>query len=107
MARCGGSSPATWWDAFHGEPQKVGELNRLCEERELMFNARGDGSARSQQSRLASALGNKRDRVFNGLAVKRVSFNKHKGAFLYALAPVDGGVDPGHATSQVWISLIL
>ena len=86
---------ATWWDAFHSEPQKVGDLNRLCEQRELMMNARGDGSLRSQQTRLATALGNKRDRVFNGLAVKRVSFNKHKGAFLYALAPVDGGVDPG------------
>jgi len=84
-----------WWGTYHGEPQKVGDLNRLCEQRELMLNARGDGSARSQQTRLANALGNKRDRVFDGLAVKRVSFNKHKGAFLYALVPVDGGVDPG------------
>ena len=98
---------ATWWDAFHSEPQKVGDLNRLCEQRELMMNARGDGSLRSQQTRLATALGNKRDRVFNGLAVKRVSFNKHKGAFLYALAPVDGGIDPGPCDRQVWISLIL
>ena len=85
---------AAWWETFHREPQKVGDLNRLCEQRELMLNARGDGSARSQQTRLATALGNKRDRVFDGLAVKRVSFNKHKGAFLYALVPVDGGVDP-------------
>jgi hypothetical protein len=43
---------------------------------------------------LATALGIKRDRVFNGLTVKRVSFNKHKGAFLYALVPVDEGLDP-------------
>ena len=93
--RCGASSPATWWEAFRTEPQKVGDLNRFCEQRELMMNARGDGSARSQQTRLATALGNKRDRVFNGLAVKRVSFNKHKGAFLYALAPVDGGSRSG------------
>ncbi|MDR3438593.1 MAG: hypothetical protein P4L94_18455, partial [Telmatospirillum sp.] len=86
---------AAWWDVFRRQPQKVGDLNRLCEQRDLMLSVRGDGSSRSQQTRLATALGNKRDRLFDGLAVKRMSFNKHKGAFLYALAPIDGGVDPG------------
>jgi DNA primase len=85
---------AAWWENFHRTPQKVSDLNRLCEQHDLMLSVRGDGSARSQQTRLATGLGNKRDRVFNGLSVKRVSFNKHKGAFLYALAPVDGGGDP-------------
>lgn len=84
---------AAWWEAFHDQPQKVGDLNRLCEQRELMLNARGDGSARSQQTRLASALGNKRDRVFDGLAVKRTNQNKHKSSVFYALVPIEGEED--------------
>jgi predicted 3-demethylubiquinone-9 3-methyltransferase (glyoxalase superfamily) len=86
-----------WWDVFHGEPQKASDLNRLCEERDLMLNARGDGSPRSQQTRLGKALGNKRDRVFDSLAVKRVILSKHKGAVLYALTPVNGDVDPAQS----------
>jgi hypothetical protein len=86
---------AAWWEVFRGEPQKVGDLNRLCEQRDLMLSARGDGSARSQQTRLANALGNKRDRVFDGHAVKRMNQNKHKSSVFYALAPVEGEADPG------------
>ena len=85
---------AVWWEVFRGDPQKVAALNRLCEERELMFGARGDGSPRSQQTRLGIALGNKRDRIFDGRAVKRMTFSKHVGSFLYALVPVDCGEDP-------------
>ena len=62
-----------WWEAYREEPKRVSELNQFCEERDLMLNVRGDGSARSQQTRLGKALGVKRDRVFNGLTVKRVS----------------------------------
>ena len=85
---------AVWWEVFRGDPQKVAALNRLCEERELMLGARGDGSPRSQQTRLGIALGNKRDRLFDGRAVKRLTFSKHVGSFLYALVPVDCGEDP-------------
>jgi hypothetical protein len=76
----------TWWDAFRAEPKKVSDLTQFCEERDLMLNVRGDGSARSQQTRLGKALGTKRDRVFNGLTVKRINQGKHKGSIFYALA---------------------
>ena len=41
-----------WWEAYHEEAKKVAELNQFCEERDLMLGVRGDGSARSQQTRL-------------------------------------------------------
>ncbi len=80
-----------WWETYRTEPKKVTELNQFCEERDLMFGVRGDGSARSQQTRLGKALTTKRDRVFNGLTVKRISQGEHKHGVLYALAPTDGG----------------
>ena len=83
-----------WWEAHRQDPKKVSELNQLCEERDLMVELRGDGSARSQQTRLGKALAAKRDRVFNGLTVKRITQGKHKGCILYALAPADGPNQP-------------
>jgi hypothetical protein len=85
-----------WWDAFRTEPKKVSDLAQFCEERDLMLNVRGDGSARSQQTRLGKALATKRDRVFNGLTVKRINQGKHKGSIFYALAPATspGGNPP-------------
>ena len=82
---------SAWWEAYHEEPKKVGELNQFCEERDLMLSVRGDGSARSQQTRLGKALGAKRDRVFNGLTVKQSSQHNHKTGVLYALGLADGG----------------
>lgn len=84
-----------WWDAYRDAPQKVSELNLFCEERDLMLSVRGDGSARSQQTRLGNALTTKRDRVFNGRTVKRLSQGKHKGCISYALVAADGGHHPG------------
>jgi hypothetical protein len=79
-----------WWEAYREEPKRVSELNQLCEDRDLMLTVRGDGAARSQQTRLGKALGVKRDRVFNGLTVKRLSEGNHKTGILYALVPADG-----------------
>ena len=84
-----------WWEAHREDPKKVSELNQLCEERDLMVELRGDGSVRSQQTRLGKALAAKRDRVFNGLTVKRITQGKHKGCILYALAPADGPSQSG------------
>jgi hypothetical protein len=78
-----------WWDAFRTEPKKVSDLAQFCEERDLMLNVRGDGSARSQQTRLGKALATKRDRVFNGFTMKRINQGKHKGSIFYALAPAN------------------
>jgi hypothetical protein len=81
---------AAWWQTFKGEPKKVSELNQFCEDRELMLRLRGDGSARSQQIRLGNALGNCRDRSFDGLRVERTGgATKHKGVAMYALTPAD------------------
>ena len=80
-----------WWEAFRDEPKKVSDLTQFCEERDLMLNVRGDGSARSQQTRLGKALATKRDRVFNGLTVKRISQGKHKGRRLLCACAGDGG----------------
>jgi hypothetical protein len=90
----------TWWEAYREEPKKVGELNQFCEERDLMLSVRGDGSARSQQTRLGKALAAKRDRVFNGLTVKQSSHNNHKTGVLYALALADGPDNPRGASSS-------
>jgi len=79
-----------WWDTFRAEPKKVSDLTQFCEERDLMLNARGEGSVRSQQTRLGKALATKRDRVFNGLTVKRINQGKHKGSIFYALARTSG-----------------
>ena len=82
-----------WWEAYREEPKRVSELTKFCEERDLMLNVRGDGSERSQQTRLGKALGVKRDRVFNGLTVKQAS-KSHRTGILYVLAPADGS-NPG------------
>jgi hypothetical protein len=83
-----------WWDAFRDEPKKVSELTQFCEERDLMLTVRGDGSARSQQTRLGKALATKRDRVFNGLTIKRISQGEKKHGVLYVLEPANGGNQP-------------
>ena len=77
---------AAWWQAFRGEPKKVSELNQFCEERELMLRLRGDGSARSQQTRLGTALGSYRDRSFDRLRILWAgAASKHKGVAMYSL----------------------
>lgn len=81
---------AAWWQAFRGEPKKVSELNQFCEERELMLRLRGDGSLRSQQTRMGSALGSFRDRSFDGLRIVRAgAASKHKGIAMYSLESAD------------------
>ena len=80
---------ASWWDTFRDQPKKVSELNEFCEQRELMLKLRGDGSLRSQQTRLGTALGSCRDRSFDELRICRIgSGTKHKGVTMYALARV-------------------
>jgi DNA primase len=79
-----------WWEVYREQPKRVSELNQLCEDRDLMATVRGDGGPRSQHTRLGKALGVKRDRVFNGLTVKRLSEGNHKTGVLYALVLADG-----------------
>ena len=86
---------AAWWAAFRDTPKKVSDLNDLCESQELMLRTRGDGSAKSQQTRLGSALSSHRDRVFDGKRiVKLIATTAHKGPTQYRLEP-DGAVGLG------------
>ena len=65
----------------------VADLTALCEKHDLMLQTRGDGSARSQQSRLGRALQSARDRVFGDLQVVVVNQDRKK-RMLYALKQV-------------------
>jgi len=87
-----------WWEAFHTEPKKVSDLAQFCEERDLMLAVRGDGSSRSQQTRLGKALTMKRDRVFHRLTVKRINQGERKHGVLYALALATDGNQPDSTT---------
>ena len=89
-----------WSEAYREEPKKVSDLTQFCEERDLMLTVRGDGSARSQQTRLGKALGTKRDRVFNGLTIKRISQGERKHGVFYALAPAKGGNPPNGSSRR-------
>jgi hypothetical protein len=73
-----------WWDEHGHLPTHVSDLTELCEKQDLMLQARGDGSARSQQSRLGRALQSARDRVFGDLQVV-VANQDRKKRTLYAL----------------------
>ena len=44
-------------------------MNALCAERDLLEDLRGDGTERSQQTRLGKALQASRDPVFGGLRI--------------------------------------
>jgi hypothetical protein len=82
-----------WWEERRGAELHVSDLNELCEKHDLMVQARGDGSARSQQSRLGRALQGARDRVFGDLQVVMLNQDRKKKT-LYALKRL-GADDPG------------
>jgi len=63
-------------------------VNALCAERDLLEDLRGDGTERSQQTRLGKALQASRDRVFGGLRICMAKDAGHKGRS-YALERVD------------------
>lgn len=54
---------ALWWERSGTAPMRVADLNALCAERELFEELRGDGTERSQQTKLGKALQASRDRV--------------------------------------------
>jgi hypothetical protein len=55
---------AAWWQAHRERPVRVSELVELCAAGEFMAPILGDGTERSQSTRLGKALQNARDRVF-------------------------------------------
>jgi DNA primase catalytic core len=76
-----------WWEEHGLMATHVADLTALCEKHDLMLQTRGDGSARSQQSRLGRALQSARDRVFGDLQVVVVNQDRKK-RMLYALKQV-------------------
>jgi hypothetical protein len=94
-----------WWEAFADKPLKVAELNDFCQSHSLMDAVRGDGSFRSQETRLGFALSRARDRVFGGLRITRVmKHGKHKGGACYALDHQNPESGPGSmsANGDLW-----
>ncbi|MDK9699081.1 MAG: hypothetical protein OEM52_02875 [bacterium] len=55
---------AAWWEEWQDRPVKVSDLNDFCERKELLNALRGDGTTRSQQTKLGSAIRRTVDRVF-------------------------------------------
>ena len=81
---------SAWWDEYADTPQAVSTLNAVCENSSLMIALRGDGSIRSQESRLGRALNTARDRVFGShriLAVDDVKYSK--GRRFYSVIPMN------------------
>lgn len=85
-----------WWEAHQGREVHASDLNELCERQDLMVQTRGEGSARSQQSRLGRALQGARDRVFGDLQVLMLNQDRKK-KMLYALKRL--GPEPPLATT--------
>lgn len=84
---------AAWWESTAESPRKVSDLNNLCEERELLLGVRGDGSPRSQQTRLGNALMSKRDRVFGGVRIVKVGLKGKENCVHYALVHNEADAD--------------
>jgi hypothetical protein len=55
---------AAWWEVHQDKAVRVSELVELCIKGEFMMPVLGDGTPRSQSTRLGKALQNARDRVF-------------------------------------------
>jgi hypothetical protein len=61
-----------WWDRFGDQAIQVRDLNDLCNQEGLIVEVRGDGTPRSQETKLSHALNGKVDRVFDHAKVVRV-----------------------------------
>jgi hypothetical protein len=55
---------AAWWETHGEKPVRAAELVELCNKGELISPVIGDGTERSQSTRLGKALQNARERVF-------------------------------------------
>lgn len=77
-----------WWNAFGEEPQRVKELNELCEQHDLMSDRRGNESTSSQQKRLGNAIRSAKDRTYGGFQIRKSGMKR--GRHGYCLVKVDG-----------------
>jgi hypothetical protein len=77
-----------WWQLRGDAPQTSIELADLANEGGLLWEVLGDGSARSQATRMGLALRRVEDRVFGGLMVVRVNEQQAKHGKLFKLVQV-------------------
>ncbi len=89
-----------WWEQYGDIPTNVATLAELCEKLDLMVQIRGDGNARSQQSRLGRALQGARDCMFGEFQVV-VGTEDRKKRTLYALKRVPPEHDPTEAGASM------
>jgi hypothetical protein len=85
---------AAWFRQFGGAPQKVTDLEKLCEVRELMVDVRGNGNDRSRQTRLGKTLAKARDRTFGPFRILLANDDDHGGR-TYKLVAADSGATDG------------
>ena len=91
---------AAWWEHWQAAPRTVGQLTEFCAALELMSMARGEGSPRSQQTRLGNALAQARDRVFGRLQLRRVERTHHRAGSSWQLTLLEGPAgDPATPSS--------
>ncbi|MCG3135926.1 MAG: hypothetical protein HMLKMBBP_03702 [Planctomycetes bacterium] len=67
---------------------RLADLLALCEKGDLMAALLGDGSPRSQSTRLGNALAGARDRVFGANRIESAGRDSHSKAALYRLRPM-------------------
>jgi putative DNA primase/helicase len=92
-----------WWEAHGEQPKRPAELLDLCLRHELMLPVLGDGSPRSQQTRLGGALRGARDRVFRGVRIALAPDPRGRG-HLYALRPLPRSRPATEASGPGWIA---
>ena len=90
-----------WWERWQAAPCTVGQLTEFCASLELMNMARGEGSPRSQQTRLGNALAQARDRVFGRLQLRRVPRTHHRAGSSWQLTLLDGPADAPATTADM------
>jgi DNA primase catalytic core len=89
-----------WWQRHGPRPVRVADLNEQCAELELLDGVRGEGTPKSQQTRLGRALQTARDRVFGGLRVVLVRDGGNKGKqYALVMAEKPAAIDHAVGTS--------
>jgi hypothetical protein len=72
-----------WWEQFQSTPVRVTDLLPLCCEHDILADLLGQGSERSQSSRLGRELNRKRDCVFEMFQVcKHTHGRRNSGRYL-------------------------
>ncbi len=80
-----------WWARFQGQYVRVTDLLPMCVENDLFSDVLGQGTERSQKSRLGHALQRNGGRVFNGMRIEKDLQSLHNSG-RYRLRPLSHSV---------------